>query len=59
VYGASVIAKTDHKPLINMHTKILCELTPRLQRLMLRLQRYDLTLEYLPGKYLIIADTLP
>jgi hypothetical protein len=58
VYGASVIAETDHKPLLSLHKKSLCELTPRLQRLMLRLRRYDLTLEYLPGKFLIIADTL-
>ena len=58
IYAASVRAETDHKPLVSLHKKNLCELTPRLQRLMLRLRRYDLALEYIPGKYLVVADTL-
>ena len=58
VYGATAIAETDHKPLIALHQKNVCDLTPRLQRLMLRLRRYDLTLQFIPGKFLIVADTL-
>ena len=58
VYGATVIGETDHKPLVSLHKKNLCDLTPRLQRMMLRLRRYDLKLELKPGKYLIVADTL-
>ena len=58
VYGATVIGETDHKPLVSLHKKNLCDLTPRLQRMMLRLRRYDLKLEFKPGKYLIVADTL-
>ena len=53
VYGATVIGETDHKPLVSLHKK------PRLQRMMRRLRRYDLKkLEFKPGKYLIVADTL-
>ena len=59
VYGATVIGETDHKPLVSLHKKNLCDLTPRLQRMMLRLRRYDLKLEFKPGKYLIVADILP
>ena len=58
VYGTTAIAETDHKPLVTLHQKNLCDLTPRLQRLMLRLRRYDLTLQYTPGKQLVVADTL-
>ena len=35
VYGATVIGETDHKPLVSLHKKNLCDLTPRLQRMML------------------------
>ncbi len=58
VYGRPTIVETDHKPLVTIAKKNLCELTPRIQRLMLKLQRYDLTIEYLPGKYLVVADAL-
>ncbi|KAK2193619.1 hypothetical protein NP493_11g10022 [Ridgeia piscesae] len=58
VYGATVIGETDHKPLVSLYKKNLCDLTPRLQRMMLRLRRYDLKLEFKQGKYLIVADTL-
>ena len=30
----------------------------RLQRMMLRLQKYDLTVRYRPGKEILVADTL-
>jgi len=38
--------------------KPLFQTPQRLQRMMLRLQRYDLQVEYEPGKNLFIADTL-
>ena len=31
---------------------------PRLQRLMLQLQPYDLRIKYVPGKFMYVADTL-
>ena len=58
VYVATVIGETDHKPLVSLHKRNLCDLTPRLQRMMLRLRRYDLKFEFKLGKYLIVADTL-
>ena len=38
--------------------KPLCKAPPRLQRLMLKLQPYDLHITYVPGKYMYMADTL-
>ena len=54
----SVQLETDHKPLIPMSKKDLNNLSPRIQRLMLRLQRYDFIMTWTPGKHLYLADTL-
>lgn len=37
-----VIVHTDHKPLVSIHKKSLQQMPPRLQRLMLRIQDYNL-----------------
>lgn len=58
VYGRSVILESDHKPLIAISQKPFGDAPPRIQRLMLRLQKYDLTFEFTPGKHLVVADTL-
>ena len=59
VYGKpNVSVQTDHKPLESILKKPLCKAPPRLQRLMLRLQPYDLDVHYVPGKYMYLADTL-
>ena len=58
IYGRRVIEETDHQPLIAISKKQLCDAPSRLQRLLLRIQKYDLMLEYTPGKLLVVADTL-
>ncbi|XP_064468610.1 uncharacterized protein K02A2.6-like [Ornithodoros turicata] len=51
--------ETDHKPLVTLlSTKFLDDLTPRLQRIRMRLMRYFYTVTYVPGKQLIAADAL-
>ena len=57
VSGKKVNVQTDHKPLEALFKKSLFQAPQRLQRMMLRLQRYDLQVEYEPGKNLFIADT--
>ena len=51
--GRYFIVQNDHQPL---QSKSRCR--PRVQRFCLRLQRSDFTLEYSPGKTLVVADTL-
>ena len=50
LYGRSFTIHTDHKPLESIHLKHLTAAPPRLQRMLLRLQPYDLTIRYQPGK---------
>ena len=59
IYGKpSVKVQSDHKPLEIILRKPLAKAPPRLQRLMLTLQPYNLCVEYVPGKYMYLADTL-
>lgn len=59
VYGKKVNVHTDHKPLVTIFRKEIAKIgSPRLQRLRLKLIKYDLNVGYLAGKYMYIADTL-
>ena len=57
-YGQSTIVLSDHKPLASIVQKDLGNALPRLQRLLLRLQKYDIAIWYKPGKSMIFADHL-
>ena len=50
--------ETDHKPLIPIFKKPLLSVPKRLQRMLLRLQKYSLSVKYCPGKQIFIADML-
>ena len=59
VYGKdAILVETDHKPIESIMHKTLDKVPPRLQRLMLKLQPYDIRIKYVPGKYMYMADTL-
>lgn len=59
IHGRSdIVIETDHKPLISIMKKPIVDSPARLQRMLLRLQRYTFKLVYKPGKYMYIADTL-
>lgn len=59
VYGLPTFtAETDHKPLISIRKKNPNDMSPRIQRMMMALQRYDFDLIYSPGKYIVLADAL-
>ena len=58
IYGFTTKVQSDHKPLKTIFTKPLCSVPPRLQQMMLRLPKYDLSVKYVSGKLLHVADTL-
>ena len=58
IFAKKTRVVTDHKPLIGLFNKPLSKLSPRLQRMRMHLLRYDLSLEWKPGKEMFIPDTL-
>ena len=59
IFGCDVVhVETDHKPLEEIFKKSLCDAPARLQRMLLRLQRYNLEVKYEKGSLMFIADTL-
>ena len=50
--------ETDHKPLVSIMVKPLNKAPNRLQRMLLKLQRYNLYVKYKVGKQTFVADTL-
>lgn len=59
IYGReSILIHTDHQPLESIFRKSLVTAPARLQRMLLRLQYYNLKVEYKQGKTMVLADTL-
>ena len=58
VLGRPFTVESNHKPLEMIHQKSLASAPPRLQRMLLQLQRYEVTIRYGPGKEMLLADAL-
>ena len=59
ILGMKVEIETDHKPLVPLlGTKSLDSLPPRVLQFRLRLDRFDYSISYVPGKELYTAHTL-
>ena len=60
LYGLdSFIVHTDHKPLVPLlNAKDIDAVPLRCQRLLLRMMKFNAKAEYIPGKLLVVADTL-
>ena len=58
IFGKSIIVQSDHKPLISIMSKPLHTLSARMQRMRMRLQNYDISVQYVKGVNLLFADTL-
>ena len=59
VYGRDLVnVETDHKPLEPIFVKPLAATPKRLQRMLLRLQKYNLQVRYKKGKEMLLANTL-
>lgn len=57
-YGREVTIHSDHKPLESITMKNMDQVSARLQRMLLRLLKYQITIRYVPGKLMYLADTL-
>ena len=57
-YGRSTIILSDQKLVTSIVRKDLVNAPPRLQQLLLRLQKYNFEILYKPGKSMIFADHL-
>ena len=58
IYGKHCTLHTDHKPLESIFKKKLVNCPPRLQRLLIRALKYDVTVKYVKGSEVPIADAL-
>ena len=58
VYGRRIVLWSDHKLLETICKKPLATAPKRLQRLLLRLQQYDVEIRYKPGSEMYLSDTL-
>ena len=58
LYDRKFVCQTDHKPQENIHLKHLSDAPPRLQRLLWKLQPYDVTIKYVPSQKVPVADAL-
>ena len=56
--GRSFVAESNHKPLEMIAMKNLVNAPPCLQRMLLELQRYNVTIKYRPGKEMQLANAL-
>ena len=56
-YGRNVVVDSDHKPLETIFGKPLASAPRRLQKMLMRLQRYDIVIQYKKGSEMYLADT--
>ena len=57
-FGRKTTVHTDHKPLQNILLKPISLAPARLQRMLLRLSKYDIQVVYVGSKSVLLADTL-
>ena len=57
-FGQHVTVLSDHRPLEAIAKKELVNCPKRLQNMLMRLQLYDVSIVYHPGKHIYLADTL-
>ena len=58
IFGKTVTVETDNKPIEAIYKKSIYLAPVRLQRMIMKLQRYDLRVQYKMGSELYFADTL-
>ena len=56
--GRPFIVESDHRPLEMIQLKNLALAPKRLQGMLIKIQRYDMTIKYRPGREMLLADGL-
>ena len=56
--GREVLVETDHSPLEQIFKKNLADVPSRLQRFILRCLKFDIQVQYKPGRTIPVADAL-
>ena len=58
IFGCEFVVHTDHQPLVQLMTKPLCEISLRLQQLLLKVTQYNFTTLYVKHDGVPVADCL-
>ena len=58
IYGRPVTIQSDHKPRAAISNKPLRSVPKRLQGMLLKVHKYDVSIIYKPGPEMYLADTL-
>ena len=58
IFGKKFTVESDHTPLKMIYLKILTAAPPRLQRMLLKIQGYNMTIKYKPGTKMLLADAM-
>ena len=58
VHGHQVTVESDHKPLDSIAKKNISHTHPRLQQMLLKIQKYNYEIKYIPGKNIPMAGAL-
>ncbi|XP_055708814.1 uncharacterized protein K02A2.6-like [Phlebotomus papatasi] len=58
IWGQSVCVESDHKPLETIFSKSLTKAPPRLRKILHEVKAYDITVKYVKGTLIPIADAL-
>ena len=58
LYGNKFTLETDQKPLVSIYQKHLVDVSPRIQRLIVRTLLHNFHIVYVPGKLIPMADAL-
>ncbi len=57
-YGRNVTVETDHKPLEAIQKKDMHNAPPRIARMLMKVNKYDVHIKYVSAKNVPVADTL-
>jgi hypothetical protein len=58
IYGNRAEIHSDHRPIQTIFQKPISQTTPRLQRMLIRIARFDVDIAYRLGKHMHVADVL-